>query len=308
MRIMAPASNCKDAEQILINGAEDIYVGGHWEKYKNYSFTGRGEKAHSGKQILASISEIHQMADMVHCFGGKLYFLANTPFVHDSFRKKDESQIKDFLNYVEQGINLGADYVLLGDLGAISLVKKKFPNIEIAASSYLEVQNELCIKLLEELGVSQTILSYQCSLKEIEYLCKTTNMKVEVFGHGGCSFYVGTCNMFHEMGEEKVHIGYPCKATYQVKYKEELKEMKALDSFKMCSICSLKFLYEYGVHSLKIVGRDLDASYITQIVKVYSVMLKKIANNESMEEINSILPTWWKKAWCNCNNLCKYIE
>lgn len=302
MRLLVPASTLKDVQELMLNGADDIYVGAMSALFNRYSFNGRASIAKTGKQVLLNISELEAICLYVHSQGGQVYFLANIPIVNGG----SERFYKEFLQYVDDGINAGADYIILGDISTIEWVVKKYPKVKIAASSYLEVQNELTLKMLENMGVKQAILSYQNTLEEIQELCAASNIQIEVFGHGGCSFYVGTCNMFHEMGEN-VTIGYPCRALYEVKKGEEsLGKMRALDCFKMCSLCKLKELESFNVHSLKIVGRDLTASYILEIVKVYNNALQLCRTDQRITTKTLDLPLWWKKSWCLSGNLCRY--
>lgn len=298
MRLMVPASTVNDAKQLLNVGADDIYLGIESECFNQYSFNGRAKISKSGKLVLPSVEELSKICDCVHQNGGYVYFLANTPIFNGGFKRK-------FLDYICQGMSAGADYVILGDIYTIQLVREVFPDIKIAASSYIEVQNIQTILMLEQLGVSQAVLSYQSTLEEIKTICNQSSIDIEVFGHGGCSFYVGTCNMFHEMGES-VEIGYPCRAKYSLFHNSDyLCDMRILDCFKMCSLCKIKDLIIYNVHALKIVGRDLPASYILEIVRVYSKIIRCCENGESID-LDGVLPVWWKKTWCDVGSLCRY--
>ena len=53
------------------------------------------------------------------------------------------------------------------DIGMISLVRKKFPELEIHASTQVHNYNEEGIKLLKSLGVSRVVLARELSLEEI---------------------------------------------------------------------------------------------------------------------------------------------
>lgn len=302
MRLMVPASTLDDAKKLIEAGADDIYLGAASKMFHQYSFNGRSVTSKNGKRVLPDFEEIHEICSYLHMHNGNVYFLANIPIVNGN----DDTFRKEFLKYVREGIAVGADYIILGNLSTLTWVREEFESMKTVASSYLEVQNELTLKMLEELGVSQIVLSYQCSLDEIRDLCRISHAQIEVFGHGGCSFYVGTCNLFHEMGES-VRIGYPCRALYDVKYNnEECGRSRILDCFKMCSLCRLKELASYGVHSLKVVGRDLDAGYILDIVKVYSKVLHKYNNGEN-NDLNLLdVPKWWRKTWCSSGRLCRY--
>lgn len=305
MRILAPASNLADVKELIRVGAEDIYMGASSDVFSNYSYNGRSVRAKSGKLVSPPLEEIKEICDYVHMHSGQVYFLANTPFLYDG--QDDHNLIcRGFINYIGKAYDYGIDSLVLGDIGAVRLVKETFPDLKIVASSYLEVQNELSLKLLEDMGVSQVILSYQSTLEEIKALSEISNMDIEVFGHGGCSFYVGSCNMFHEMGEEPINIGYPCRALYHVTDKEQdYGRFRILDSFKMCSLCSLKDLMDCGVKALKLVGRDLNAGYMLQLVQIYRQAIDRIRQGEEAESICPDLPLWWQKAWCEAG-LCKY--
>lgn len=305
MRLLAPASSLTDAIKLLQNGADDIYIGASSGIYNNYSFNGRSIRSKNGKIVSPDISEIEKICDYVHKNGGHVYFLANTPFLYDG-QDKNNILLHEFLKHVEAGYKAGADNIVLGDIGAVKLVREKFPDFKVVVSSYLEVQNEYSLQLFQDMGVSQVILSYQSTLDEIKILTEKTNIKIEVFGHGGCSFYVGTCNMFHEMGEQPVDVGYPCRAIYHVTLDDkDYGECRVLDSFKMCSLCSLKELMDCKVNSLKLVGRDLESDYMLQLVRTYKKALNYIRLGEKIDSILKELPVWWIKAWCE-SGLCKY--
>lgn len=300
MRLMVPASSLRATQELMNNGADDIYVGSTSAFFNRYSFNGRATIAKNGKQVLPTMAELRAMCSYVHSQNGYVYFLANTPIVNGG----SKTYYNEFLKYVDDGISAGADYIILGNVSTIGWVLRRYPKVKIVASSYLEVQNELTLKMFQDMGVSQVILSYQNTLEEIQELCAISNIQIEVFGHGGCSFYVGTCNMFHDMGEQ-VNIGYPCRGLYKVKQGEvSYGEMRALDCFKMCSLCKLKVLEASGVYSLKIVGRDLASSYILEIVRIYSRALRLCRNGGGLSSTE--LPMWWKKAWCLTGDLCRY--
>ena len=303
MRLLVPSSTLTDTENLLTAGADDIYIGASTPFFNRYSFNGRSNYTKSGRQILPSPDKITDICKLVHSADGNVYFLANIPLVNGA----SEEFRKEFMKYVDAGINAGADYVILGDLSAIRWVHREYPGIKIVASSYLEVQNELSLSMLEGMGVSQAVLSCQCTLEDIKQLCANSKMDLEVFGHGGCSFYVGSCNMFHEIGEQRINMGYPCRAMYRVSCGKRIYgAVRALDCFKMCSLCKIKELIDCGVHSLKIVGRDLNPGYILKVVKTYADTMKLVKEHPNVRYDELDLPAWWKKSWCNAHNLCRY--
>ena len=305
MRILAPASNLTDAVDLINNGADDIYVGASSPVFYNYSYNGRAIRSKNGKVVSPDIDEVQKICDHVHKNDGHVYFLANTPFLYDG-QMKENPFFSGFMKYIKNGYMAGADYVVLGDIGSIKLVREAIPDFKIAASSYLEVQNKLAMSFFEEMGVAQVILSYQSTLEDVKELSQHGKMDIEIFGHGGCSFFVGSCNMFHEMGEEPINMGYPCRAVYQIYYDNlVIDTCRVLDSFKMCSLCSLASLMQCNIKSIKIVGRDLEPGYILELVSVYKKAIKLVNAGKDLDKFKTELPVWWKKAWCE-TGLCKY--
>ncbi|MDF2841833.1 MAG: collagenase-like protease [Herbinix sp.] len=306
MKILAPASNLEDAKQLVDNGAEAIYAGAVSMVFKNYSYNGRSMLSKKGKLISPDFTELKRIYEYVHSKGGDAYFLANSPFLYDG-QDKESKLASGFLDYIHQGRLAGCDYIVLGDIGAIKLIRDTFPDAAVVASSYLEIQNELSLKFFEDLGVKQVILSYQSTMDEINYMTSISTMDIEVFGHGGCSFYVGSCNLFHEMGEQPINVGYPCRAVYHIRYENrKIDNFRVLDNFKICSLCSLPNLLKCNVKTFKIVGRDLDSEYILQLVKIYKNAINEVQSGKRIEDIKEKLPVWWRKAWCEPGCLCKY--
>ena len=58
----------------------------------------------------------------------------------------------------------------------------------------MTIHNLEGVNLLKELGFKRVVLSRELSLEEIEYICKNTDIEIEVFIHGAlCISYSGQC-------------------------------------------------------------------------------------------------------------------
>ncbi len=312
MRLLAPVASLEGARKALDAGADDIYFGAASPYMGSYSFNGRGAHNHSGKNVLIHFEYIKDLVDFAHDRGARVTYLANIPLLNDGPEGNEKIIVEQFNEYILAGVEAGVDFIVVGDLGAIQLVKELKVSVPIVASSYLEAQNIKAIEFLEGLGVSKVILSYQVKLGEIIDIAKKTVMPLEVFGHGGCSFYVGSCNLFHEAGEgsnTNFNVGYPCRGTYIISSEGmRIKRGRFLDSFKMCSICSLKELTMAGIDTLKVVGRDLDSDFIVNVIKVYRrAMDLAIENLDIRKHYREVVPLWWHKMWCSSGQRCRYI-
>ncbi len=314
MRLLAPAGNVQSAINVLNAGADDIYLGALSPYLYNYSFNGRSTYNDHGNRIQADYNELKEIVNIAHSKGASVNFLANIPFINNCDSDTDnyeKSIIGMFEEYIESGLEAGIDTIVVGDLGALKILKRMQIKLPIVASSYFEAQNLYSVKFLEEMGVQRIILSYQVLLDEIINIINSTSLQIEVFGHGGCSFYVGSCNLFHDAGEggkEGINVGYPCRGMYCVSIDGNMLERKRiLDSFKICSFCQITRLIKAGVHMLKIVGRDLDLEFMTQVVQTYRRGIDLACNGEEpAAERSEILPVWWVKMWCDSGKRCRY--
>jgi putative protease len=222
-----------------------------------------------------------------------------------------------FIKYIEQGINAGVDYLIIGDIGAILLLKEMGVKVPIIASTFFETINFPQIEFLISLGVPRVVLSYHVTLKEIEELIKKTDKKVqfEIFGHYGCSFFEN-CNFKHTFGElNNMGIGVPCLNSYNIHFNNnEVYSGQVLNASLNCSLCSMPFLYNMGVYSIKLVGRDKNIKMNTLVTEIYAKLLNFIEDNkdnfnydEYLALKDQLIPDWWNLNWCKLKS-CKYLE
>ena len=84
------------------------------------------------------------------------------------------------------------------DLGLISLVRKRFPNMEIHTSTQAHNCSKECVKFWENTGVTRVVLAREMSIDEIKNI--ETPLELEVFIHGAlCVSYSGQCLISSKM-------------------------------------------------------------------------------------------------------------
>lgn len=78
-----------------------------------------------------------------------------------------------------------------------------------------------------------------------------------------------------------------------------------MDACPDCAICSMPQLYELGIDSLKIIGRETDCGEVAKITKMYktAVPMYVATGKFDRKEIISAIP-WWENNICY--NRCKY--
>lgn len=317
MKLLVPVSSLESAEKQIKAGADEIYLGGETKAFSNLSFSGRGKYNPSMTKICLDSGELREIVQCAHENKVSVMYTANIPFLADD---PDGTQVyeKSFLDYVEEGINAGVDSIVLADIGAILLLKEEGIKTHITASTFFETVNKNQIYFLKELGVNRVVLSYQVTMEEIEAMTEVENMELEVFGHYGCSFYDGYCNLKHFFGEtSKSGIGVPCQNCYKlVKGDEVISESHFLRFSLVCSVCSLLKLKSMGIYALKLVGRARNEDHNAEITSIYAEILRRISDMDYacndqdvyIQQLrNELLPRWWMQSICK-QGLCKYKE
>ncbi|HEX3028850.1 MAG TPA: peptidase U32 family protein [Clostridia bacterium] len=315
MKLLAPVSNLASCVKQIEAGANEIYVGGTTKAFEGFSFNARPKQKGPYGIICPEFSELREIVNFAHQHDATVMFAANTPILANDPEGTNYFET-EFLKYIEEGVNAGVDSIVVADLGAAILIRQKGIKTHLTASTTIESINIEQIKFFEELGFKRVVLSYLVTLSEIEELTRLSNLEVEVFGHFGCSLYDGYCNFKHppEEMEYARNIGIPCMNTYNLmKDGEIVKEGQFLKGSLMCSICSLPRLKMAGVHSIKMVGRELDADYTSGLTRLYANILREINQSENPLELDmevikrKYLDEGWLNGLCK-NRLCKYIE
>lgn len=276
VELLCPVGNREMLEQAIHNGADAVYLAG-----KNY-----GARKFSDN---FDNNELEEAVKYSHLYGVLVYVTVNTIIY--------ESEVKEFLNYVEFLCKIGVDAVIMQDLGMISLVRKKFPNLEIHASTQCHNHNEEGIKLLKELGCSRVVMAREMSLDEIN------NIKVpiekEVFVYGAlCVCYSGCC-LFSSLNGGRSGNRGECVGSCRLPYKlikngkEVMLEDKYLLSTKeLNTLPNLKEILDSNIDSLKIEGRMKSPYYVGYVTRIYRMLIDKYYNNEGMvltnDELNNL--------------------
>lgn len=295
MVIMAPVNSMESCKAVIEGGAGEIYTGADEGLFSTYSFTGRGKFTENSTRILPEFTELERIVEYAHTKGVKVNFLANTQYLQDISDK--HYMEKHFLDYCGNAVHAGVDAIVLGDIGLLRLVKKRY-DVELHSSIFFRTINREQIAFFREYDIKRICLSYHVTLQEIEKMCIFNAMDIEVVGYQGCSMFNGTCSFLHDYGEDKFDPGLFCKGIYKINSDEPT---SIFDVEARCGLCSLRRCKSAGVKAIKIVGREMDYRKMQGIISLFS----QVVNNDDIS-VQEILPTWWKYTLCS-KNTCKYI-
>ena len=249
--LLAPAGNFEALEAAIHGGADSVYVG-----LKNF-----GARAFANN---FTDQEIVDAIKLCHTYGVKLYVTMNTLI--------KDSEVDEFIDRVRFLHKNGIDAILIQDFGMMMLVREKFPNLEVHASTQFNNSGVDTVKLLKDIGVKRVVFSRELTLDEIKSI--DVDIEKEVFVHGAlCISYSGCCLFSSMYGNRSGNRG-ECVGCCRLPYKLE-KDGKIIDNGYLLSTKELnttrhiKELIDSGISCLKIEGRMKSSSYVYFITKLY---------------------------------------
>ena len=159
--LLVPAGDMQCLTQAVANGADAVYIG-----CKNFGARKFAKNFDN--------NEIQQAVKICHLYGVKLYVTMNT-LVRDE-------EVPYFLGQVEFLYKSGVDALIMQDFGMICLVREKYPELEIHASTQANTSSRDTAEFYHSIGVKRIVFSREMTLKEIEQI--KTPIEKEVFIDG----------------------------------------------------------------------------------------------------------------------------
>ncbi len=244
--LLAPAGNMETLKAAVQNGADAVYIGG-----KMY-----GARAFANNFTL---DEIKTALKYCHLYSVKLYVTANTVIF--------ENEIEDFLDYMNFLYESGVDAVIMQDLGMISLVRKLIPDLEIHASTQINVHNDESLFFLKNMGVKRAVLAREMSIDEIKNL--KCDIEKEIFIHGAlCVSYSGQC-LFSSLNGGRSGNRGECTQSCRLPYENNKTKNYYLSTKELCSVNHIKEILDLKINSLKIEGRMKSPTYVGYVTRIY---------------------------------------
>ena len=254
VELLSPVGDFECLKAAVQNGADSVYLGGS-------SFNARSSATNFDKDSLKEAIRYAKLRNV------KINFALNTLIKDDEF--KDAVELAKYV-YI-----LGADAIIVQDLGLARYIINNLPGVDVHASTQMTIHNLQGVLALEKLGFKRVVLSRELSLSEIEYICSNSNVEIEVFAHGAlCISYSGQCLLSSTIGARSGNRGrcaQPCRLPYELIDENN----KLLDKGYLLSprdLCSLKYipdLIKAGVTSFKIEGRMKTPEYVAVVTSIY---------------------------------------
>ena len=250
---MAPAGNPEGFYGAIHAGADAVYLGGARFGARAYADNFTQE------ELLGCIR-------YAHLWGRKVYMTVNT-LVKDS-------EWEELTRYLCPYVEAGLDGAIVQDLGVLSFLRDRFPELALHASTQMTLTGPYGADFLKSLGVSRIVPARELSLSEIRHLKEKTGLEMETFVHGAmCYCYSGQCLFSSLLGGRSGNRGrcaQPCRLPYEVlSGGKRTGACYPLSLKDLCTIEHLPGLIEAGIDSFKIEGRMKKPEYTAGVTEIY---------------------------------------
>lgn len=327
MNIVAPISSVTELEMLLECGADELYCGvstPEWEAH----FGGIwwiNRRSPQGAN-LSSWEEVEAIVTQAHDAGIRVHIVLNSPFYTQGSVGYVTRLAKKLTG------DLGVDSLIVSDLTLLMHLRTEGLAADLHLSSLGACTNSRTATFYASLGIKRIILPRQLRFQEIEGMVTAVkgNTEFEVFAvNDGCYFEEGLCQTTHAVGspfcltdwEVRVHRsnGAVTCSHEMARHREELREYlwfqnncgSSIEESGVpngpCSLCWFGYFRDWGVASVKIVGRE--ASFYRkmrslQLVKAVMDKVRQGASHEAVAETaRSIRGT---PDYCNKGYMCYF--
>lgn len=257
--LLAPAGDERSFLCALAGGADAIYC---------------GLETLNARQNAANFSEeaFERSCNLAHLLGVRVYLTLNVAI--------KDVELAKAVHVAERGTILGADALIVQDLGLLSALHDAHPSLELHVSTQANVHDARGVLWCKRHGASRVTLSRELSLKEIGECCAAgaqAGIGCEVFCHGAlCVSYSGLCLMSSLRGKRSANRGFcaqPCRLPHQLfdgsGSPRAPKETRALCPKDLSATAELGKLLSAGVCSLKIEGRMKGPDYVLLVTRAW---------------------------------------
>ncbi|TNJ20126.1 protease [Aeromonas sobria] len=308
MELLCPAGSLPALKTAVDNGADAVYIG-----FKDDT------NARHFAGLNFTDSKLEKAVDYVHQHGRKLHIAINT-FAHPGADAR-------WKQAVDRGVALGADALIIADLAVLEYASSHYPEMELHVSVQASATNAAAIRFYQQqFNVKRVVLPRVLSMHQVKQLARETDVGLEVFAFGSlCIMAEGRCYLSSYMTGESPNTvgacspakfvrweetpsglesrlnevlidrygpgenaGYPtlCKGRFEVDGQtyHALEEPTSLNTLGL-----LPELFQSGVQSVKIEGRQRSPAYVEQVTRVWRAAIDTYQENPAAYQVK---PEW----------------
>ncbi len=245
IELLSPAGSAEGVAAAVQSGADAVYL----------SFSA-GEKRESWE---LSEDELGRAAQFCRVRGVKVYVCLDFPAADDWFPVA--------LEHARRASRMGADALVVSDIGLIWALRRALPSMPIHAGEALGIHDSDGVKLCAAMGVTRVAVARELSLEALRRICREASIEIEYPVHGPlCPAYAGQCLLPTLRGGG----AGPCPHWCLKEFAAGTKERHPLAMKDNCLLAKLEELREAGVSAVRIDGRERRPEYAAAVTGVYS--------------------------------------
>ncbi len=290
--LLAPAGGLAQLHAAVNNGADAVYLGGS-------RFNARGKAENF------TLPRLRDAIAYAHERDVKIYVTFNTLL-------KDR-ELPEALDYAGALWDIGADAVIVQDMGLVHMLGKNLPELPLHMSTQGTITGKHAVELMKEFGIHRIVPARELPLEEIREMAEVCHSagqadsgirenrvasgrrvetcELEVFVHGAlCMCYSGQCQMSRLLGASggkgSVRSGnrglcaQPCRLPYT---DDQGRTGYFLSPKDLCLLEDIPALCEAGVDSLKVEGRLKSPEYVAVVTSIYRKYLDQYARTGKIQ-------------------------
>ncbi|MEP6572764.1 MAG: DUF3656 domain-containing protein [Gemmatimonadota bacterium] len=263
--LLAPAGSLDAVRAAIANGANSIYLGAE-------RFNARDD----GAQL--TLDDLEQACLLAHAHGARIYLTFNVLL--------KPAELHEALLHLGDCIDRGIDAAIVQDVGAVRLIQRIYPELEIHGSTQMTVHDPAGARVLHELGVQRVVLARENTLEDLRAIRQAVpELGLESFIHGAlCISYSGQCYMSGMISERSANRGacaQSCRKDYVLMdavTETELDRGYLISAKDLAAAEHLDAIAEAGIGCLKIEGRKKKPEYVATVTRTYREFLDRLAS------------------------------
>ncbi len=263
MEILSPAGNPEGLVASVLGGCDAVYLSGK-------SF---GARAYAGN---FTDQQLEGAVNYAHDHGVKVHVTVNTLI--------KDSEMDDAVSFVKFLSDIGADAVLIQDLGLLKSIHTV--DIRKHASTQMGIHSAQGLEWCKRNGISRAVLNRELTFEELSEIVPDSPVETEVFVQGALCYCISGGCVFSSLGGgrsgNRGMCAQPCRKKYRADKNEASYLMSCADIY---GVEWLKKLESIGVTSAKIEGRMRSQAYAYLASKVYSSANKGLDPEEYANDV-----------------------
>lgn len=275
--LLSPAGNPEKLRAAVLYGADAVYLAG-----KSFGMRAAADNF-TDDELAEGIAYAHER-------GVKVYVTLNV--------MPRTSEYEALRRYILFLADIGADAVIVSDIGVMELVREIAPDTELHISTQASAVSAQAVRAWGRFGASRVVLARELTLDEIcEIYREVPDVELECFIHGSmCVAYSGRCLLSQYYVGRDANRGacaQPCRWEYRTELDfHELKRPERvlsaeqypegtfiMSSEDLCMIEHIPELMESGIASFKIEGRMKSAYYTAAVTNAYRLAMDAYWND-----------------------------